>query len=46
MHAFCGAVSIAKVYSFSNSCLVKRHPPPQKKIIIIIIMIINKLMVL
>lgn len=31
MHAFCGAVSIAKVYSFSNSCLVKRHPPPQKK---------------
>lgn len=31
MHAFCGAVSIAKVYSFSNSCLVKRHPPPKKK---------------
>lgn len=31
MHAFCGAVSIAKVYSFSNSCLVKRHPPPPKK---------------
>lgn len=30
MHAFCGAVSIAKVYSFSNSCLVKRHPPPKK----------------
>lgn len=29
MHAFCGAVSIAKVYSFSNSCLVKRHPPPK-----------------
>lgn len=45
MHAFCGAVSIAKVYSFSNSCLVKRHPPPPKKKIIII-MIINKLMVL
>lgn len=31
MHAFCGAVSIAKVYSFSNSCLVRRHPPPPKK---------------